>query len=230
MSQWLTEQLQNAHDETFRLFQAKLIPNIDPDTIIGVKTPRLKEIAKEFRNHPDAENFLRELPHSTLEENLIHSRLIMNIRKYDKCLAETDRFLPYVDNWAVCDTLNPAALSKAPERLITDIRRWISDDKVYTIRFGIGMCMRYYLDNLFREEYPELVMNVTNEDYYVQMMQAWYFATALAKQYPSVIPYLEQTKLSPWVHNKTIQKAVESYRITPEKKEYLKSLRIRKGK
>ena len=230
MSQWLDEQLHASQDETFRLFQAKLIPNIDPDTIIGVKTPRIREITREFKSRPDARNFLQELPHTYLEENLIHSRLIMAIRKYDDCLAETDRFLPYVDNWAVCDTLNPTALSKDPDRLIGDIRRWISDEKTYTIRFGICMCMRYYLEDQFREEYPELVRNVTNQDYYVQMMQAWYFATALAKQYTSIVPYLEQTKLSPWVHNKTIQKAVESYRITPEQKEYLKSLRIRKGK
>ena len=228
MSTWLNEQLQESKDETFRLFQAKLIPNINPETILGVKSPRLREITREFKKHPEAQDFLQELPHTYLEENLIHARLVMTIRKYEECLAETERFLPYIDNWAVCDTFNPSALSKEPERLIREIERWIKDEKTYTIRFGIGMSMRYFLDERFSEDYPEMVLHVTNQDYYVQMMQAWYFATALAKQYKAILPYLENRRLPLWVHNKTIQKAIESYRITPEQKSYLKSLRIRK--
>lgn len=215
-------------DLKYRDFHAKLMPTIEKERIIGVRTPELRAFAKKYGRTEDAAVFLQVLPHRYYEENNLHGLLIEQIRDYDTCIEAVEQFLPYVDNWATCDMLTIKVVKKHLDRFILEIRRWMSSDHTYTIRFGIGMLMRYYLDDEFRIEYLDMVAGVRSEEYYVNMMRAWYFATALAKQYESVIPYIEEHRLDVWTHNKTIQKAVESYRITPEQKAYLKTLRIKK--
>lgn len=212
-------------DLKYRDFHSRLMPGIDKDTIIGIRTPVLRKFAKEFVGTAEAENFLQELPHRYYEENNLHMMLLAGIRDYEKCVCEVERFLPYINNWATCDCPAPKCFAKNKEELLPKIRTWMASDHTYTIRYGIEMLMNLYLEEDFKPEYPKLVVAVQSEEYYVNMMIAWYFATALAKQWDAVIPYLEQRKLSPWVHRKTIQKAVESYRITDEQKIYLKSLR-----
>ena len=205
----LQRQLFDLQDLKYREFHSKLMPGIAKETIIGIRTPVLRNFVKEFRKTDEAKIFLAELPHQYYEENNIHMMLIAQIRDYETCIAEVNRFLPYINNWATCDLPH----------------KWIASNETYTIRYGIGTLMRFYLDDDFDPSYVTLVAQVWSEEYYVNMMIAWYLATALAKQWESVIPYLEQRKLPEWVHRKTIQKAVESYRITPEQKVYLKSLR-----
>ena len=209
-------------DEKYRSFQINLIPNIAPETIIGVRTPQLRALAKEM-----GEDFLGDLPHRYFEENQIHSFILEREKCFEKVVAEVEAFLPYVDNWASCDQLSPKVFKKHREELLSHIRRWIVSNRAYTIRFGIEMLMCHYLDDAFTPEYPELVASVQSDEYYVRMMQAWYFATALAKQYDAVAPYIENCRLEKWTHNKAIQKAVESYRISPEQKEYLKQFRVK---
>lgn len=218
------EQLFTLQDVTYRDFQRKLIPNIDPETIIGVRTPELRKLAKQMR---EWECFKQELPHHYFEENQLHAFLLGAGKNFQKTVAEVDTFLPYVDNWATCDQLNPKIFGKHHEELLPYIQRWITSDRVYTIRFAIDMLMSHYLDENFRPEYPEMVASVTHDDYYVRMAAAWYFATALAKQYDTVLPYITQYRLPKWTHNKAVQKTVESYRITPEQKEFLKQFRIK---
>lgn len=222
-------QLFAMQDPAYRDFHSKLIPDVDPARIIGVRTPQLRKYAKTLAKTPEAAEYLRILPHQYYDENNLHGFLIESIRDYDACMAAVNRFLPYVDNWATCDLMAPAVFKKHLPELLEQIRVWIASDHTYTVRFGIGMLMRFYLDDAFSGEYPELVAGVRSEEYYVRMMAAWYFATALAKQYDAVLPYLTEKRLDMWTHNKTIQKAVESYRITPEQKDYLRSLRIRRG-
>lgn len=212
-------------DVTYRDFHSRLMPGIDKDTIIGIRTPMLRKFAKEFAKTAEAENFLQELPHPYYEENNLHMMLLARMKDYEKCVCEVERFLPYINNWATCDSPAPKCFTKHKEELLPKIRTWMASDHTYTIRYGIEMLMNLYLEEDFKPEYPKLVTAVQSEEYYVNMMIAWYFATALAKQWDAVIPYLEQRKLSPWVHRKTIQKAVESYRISDEQKIYLKSLR-----
>ena len=212
-------------DLKYRDFHSRLMPGIDKDTIIGIRTPVLRKFAKEFAGTTEAETFLQELPHQYYEENNLHMMLLAGIKEYEKCVCEVERFLPYINNWATCDCPAPKCFAKHKEELLPKIRTWMVSDHTYTIRYGIEMLMNLYLEEDFKPEYPKLVVAVQSEEYYVNMMIAWYFATALAKQWDAVIPYLEQRKLSPWVHRKTIQKAVESYRITDEQKIYLKSLR-----
>ena len=212
-------------DLKYRDFHSRLMPGIDKDTIIGIRTPVLRKFAKEFAGTTEAETFLQELPHQYYEENNLHMMLLAGIRDYEKCVCEVERFLPYINNWATCDSPAPKCFAKHKEELLPKIRTWMVSDHTYTIRYGIEMLMNLYLEEDFKPEYPKLAAAVQSEEYYVNMMIAWYFATALAKQWDVVIPYLEQRKLSPWVHRKTIQKAVESYRITDEQKIYLKSLR-----
>ena len=207
-------------DEAYGDFTAKLIPTMDRERVIGVRTPALRAFAKDFAKRPEAAEFLKELPHFYLEENALHAFLIERSRDYDACIAALDAFLPFVDSWATCDSLSPACFKKNHTRLISDVRRWLDSDRLYTARFGLGMLMAHFLDGDFAIE---------TEEYYLRMMQAWYFATALAKQYDAALPYLENRRLDPWTHNKTIQKAVESYRITDEQKAYLKTLRIKRG-
>ncbi len=212
-------------DLKYRDFHSRLMPGIDKDTIIGIRTPVLRKFAKNFAGTTEAETFLQELPHQYYEENNLHMMLLAGIKDYEKCVCEVERFLPYINNWATCDSPAPKCFAKHKEELLPKIRTWMASDHTYTIRYGIEMLMNLYLEEDFKPEYPKLAAAVQSEEYYVNMMIAWYFATALAKQWDAVLPYLEQRKLSPWVHRKTIQKAVESYRITDEQKIYLKSLR-----
>ena len=215
-------------DIKYRDFQAPLFPNVEKERMIGVRTPELKKLAKELYGSELANKFIETLPHRYFDENQLHAFLISLIKDYVSCLKEVERFLPYVDNWGTCDQLSPKVFAKHKEELIAPIKKWLKSKHTYTVRFAIGMLMQHYLDESFKEEYMELVSKVSSEEYYINMMIAWYFATALAKQYKTAIKYIEGQKLSPWVQNKTIQKAFESYRITPEQKEYLKSLKITK--
>ena len=225
--EYIIERLFTLQDLSYRDFNAKLIPNVPKDKVIGVRTPDIRKLAKELANTEQGQEFIRILPHKYHEENCLHAFIIEQIKDYDQCISEIDRFLPYIDNWATCDSLSPKVFAKNKDKLVADIKRWISDDKTYTIRFGVGMLMGHYLDEDFDPIYPEMVAGIRSEEYYVNMMLAWYFATALAKQYNAVIPYLEDKKLSLWVHNKTIRKAIESYRITKEQKDYLRTLAIK---
>lgn len=215
-------------DAEYRDFHAKLVPTMEKTKFIGIRTPMLRKFAKKFGKTEESEIFLQVLPHQYYEENNLHGLLIEQIRDYDKCLEELERFLPFIDNWATCDLLALHMMKKHRDVFIREVFRWIESDQPYTIRFGIGMLMRYYLDEEFKTEYPEKVAAIRSEEYYVNMMRAWYFATALAKQYEKVLPFLEKRQMDVWTHNKTIQKAIESYRITSEQKEYLRTLRIKK--
>lgn len=215
-------------DLTYRDFHATLMPTIDKETVIGVRTPMLRAYAKKFGKTADAVTFLEVLPHKYYEENNLHGLLIEQIKDYPACIAAIERFLPYVDNWATCDMIALHTMKKHLDVFIQEVYRWMASDHPYIVRFGIGMLMRYYLDEQFKPEYPEKVAEIKSDEYYVNMMRAWYFATALAKQYDQILPYLEEKKLDTWTHNKTIQKAVESYRIAAEQKCYLRTLRIKK--
>ena len=219
------ERLTACVDEKYRDFQSKLVPNIPKEMILGVRTPDMRKIAKELSGTAEAENFLAELPHKTYEENLVHFFLIAMIRDFDKCVCAVESFLPYVNCWPVCDQSSPKVFSKNHDRLLPLIRKWIASEHVYTVRFGIRMLMNEFLGEDFRPGYLEWVATVKGEDYYIRMMVAWYFATALAKRYDESVPYLEEHRLEPWTHKKTIQKAIESFRIPEEHKEHLKSLR-----
>ncbi len=214
-------------DESFKAFHSKLIPNINPDTIIGIRAPIMRKIAKAEFAKGNFEMFFESLPHKYYDENILHISLINEIKDFDTCIAEIEKFLPFVDNWAVCDGLSPKVLKKHRPELLEHIMLWLKSEHTYTLRFGIKMLMDHFLDEDFSPSYPALVAKVKHEDYYVKMMQAWYFATALAKQYEIILPFIEDHRLEPWVHNKTIQKAVESYRITPEQKEYLKGRKVK---
>lgn len=224
----IQEQLFALQDTKYRDFNSRLLPTVAPETIIGVRVPALRKLAKELGKTPEAEAFLRELPHVYYEENCIHGFLIEQIRDFSQCVAALNVFLPYVDNWGTCDSMSPKALKKEPELLLEHIRRWLASGHTYTIRFGILCLMRHFLDENFRTDNLERVAAIRSEEYYVNMMIAWYFAEALAKQYGAALPYLQERKLAVWTHNKAIQKARESYRITAEQKEYLKSLKIKK--
>lgn len=215
-------------DTGYRDFHARLILTVEKEKIIGIRTPILRKFAKEFGKTEESELFLKVLPHQYYEENNLHGLLIEQIRDYDKCLEELERFLPFIDNWATCDLLALHMMKKHRDIFIREVFRWIESDQPYTIRFGIGMLMRHYLDEEFKTEYPEKVAAIRSEEYYVNMMRAWYFSTALAKQYENVLPFLEKRQMDVWTHTKTIQKAIESYRITSEQKEYLRTLRIKK--
>ena len=223
----IKEELFNLQDEKYRDFQAKLIPTVSPDTVIGVRTPALRKYASQLVKREDVQEFLDVLPHSFFDEYQLHAFIVSAMRDYDRCMEEVIRFLPYVDNWATCDQMSPKVFKKHRQELIPHIKEWIASDATYTIRFAVGMLMEHFLDEDFDPKYPELVADLRSEEYYVNMMIAWYFATALAKQYDAVLPYIENRRLDTWTHNKAIQKSVESYRITPEQKEYLKSLKIK---
>lgn len=224
----IQETLFSMQDTEYRDFQAKLIPGYATDTMIGVRTPELRKYAKALLKEGDVSAFLSELPHRYFDENQLHAFLLSEMKDYESVLVELRRFLPYVDNWATCDQLSPKVFKKHPAELIDEIRCWMASEHIYTIRFGIGMLMQHYLNEHFQPEYLAWVAAVQSEEYYVNMMRAWYFATALAKQYEATIPLLEQQQLDTWTHNKTIQKARESYRITDAQKDYLKTLRRQK--
>ncbi len=221
----IRKMLFSMQDAAYGDFHSKLMPTVERGKVIGVRVPELRKYAKKLARTETAEIFLSDLPHGYYEENNLHAFLLDDIKEYDEAVMRVDAFLPHVDNWATCDGLNPKVFGKNRDKLIGKVGEWMAPEHVYTVRFGIGMLMRYYLEEDFRMEYPDRVAAVKGEDYYIRMMVAWYFATALAKQYDAVLPYLEQGRLDPWTHNKTIQKAIESYRITDEQKAYLRTLK-----
>ena len=212
-------------DEKYADFHSKLMPNIPREKIIGVKVPNMRKLTKEYSKSEESKLFLNNLPHKYYDENLLHGMLISEIKDYDKCINKLDKFLPFVDNWAVCDTISLKVFKNNKEKQIEKIKIWISSKTTYVCRFGILMLMKHFLDDDFKPEYLETVANVKSDEYYIKMMIAWFFATALSKHWDETIIYLEKEKLYIWVHNKTIQKARESYRITTQQKEYLKSLK-----
>ena len=212
-------------DEKNADFSAKLTPGIDREKFLGVRIPASRKLAKEIIKENEHKDFLNSLPHKYYDENILHSILISEIKDYDECIKYVDDFLPYVDNWAVCDTMSPKAFKNKHERLMNDILRWVDSDQTYTIRFGLKILMAHFLDNDFKNEYLKIPAKIKSDEYYINMMIAWFYATALAKQWDSTIVYIENGVLDKWVHNKAIQKARESYRITAEQKEYLKSLK-----
>ena len=224
---YVREQLFAMRDLGYRDFHAKLVPNIDKEKIIGVRTPALRKFAGEFAKSPLAAEFLAALPHEYYEENNLHGFIIAGIRDFDECAGEISRFLPFVDNWATCDSLSPKVFGKHKAELLSKIDEWMASEETYEVRFGIEMLMTYFLEGEFKPEYLEKVAAVKSGEYYINMMAAWYFATALAKQYAAALPLFEEKRLDPWVHNKAIQKAVESFRITDEHKAYLKTLKIK---
>lgn len=214
-------------DVKYRDFQCRLMPTVDPKTVIGVRTPDMRRLAKEFSKTPEAEDFLKILPHTYYEENNLHGFLIETLEDYDQTIKAIDAFLPYVDNWATCDLMSPKVFKKHLSELYEKIKDWLQSDRTYTVRFGIGMLMSFYLDGHFQPEMLDLVAGVKSQEYYVNMMVAWYFATALAKQYDAALPVIRERRLEKWTHNKAIQKAIESYRIHDEQKAYLKTLKVK---
>ena len=213
-------------DEAFAEFQRKLLPTVLPKRIIGVRTPQLKAIAKDIVKNGNAEAFLNLLPHEYFEEDQLHAFILNEYRDFDSCIRQTEIFLPYINNWATCDQFSPKAFAKQPERLLPYIDRWLDSPFTYTVRFGIGMLMRYFLDENFDGAFPARIACIRSDEYYVNMMIAWYFATALAKQYDMVLPLLQNHALPVWTHNMAIRKAKESYRITPAQKAELQALKI----
>lgn len=214
-------------DLSYRDFHARLMPTVSKERVIGVRTPALRKFAKEFGKTKEAEEFLKQLPHEYYEEDNLHGFLIAGMKDFDRCTEELDRFLPYVDNWATCDLMSPKIFKKHLQELLVKIRVWTASEHTYMIRFGVGMLMSLYLDDAFELEYPEMVSGIRSDEYYVNMMIAWYFATALAKQYEAVLPFIENGRLDKWTHNKAIQKAVESCRVSDGQKAYLRTLKIR---
>jgi len=212
-------------DEKYRAFNSSLIPNIDAGTMIGVRVPALRTLAKELFTTIEYRKYFRLLPHQYFEENMLHAFMICFIKDFDECAAAAEDFLPYIDNWAVCDTFSPQVFKKQPEKLLPHIERWLNSEKPYTVRFAIGMLMQHFLDEHFAPEYLKKVAAVSSSEYYVNMMRAWYFATALAKQYERAVIYIEENRLDAWTHNMTIRKANESRRISAETKRYLSTFR-----
>jgi len=222
------EKLFCLQDLKYRDFSCRLIPTVDPQRVIGVRTPALRRYARELANQPEGEAYLQILPHFFFEENNLHGYLLEQIRDYNRVILELERFLPYVDNWATCDTLSPAVFKRHLPELRQQCHIWLDSSHTYTVRFGIGMLMRYFLgDSTFYPEDLERVAEIRSEEYYIKMMVAWYFATALAKQYDAALPYLAGRRLEVWTHNKAIQKALESNRITPEQKAVLRSWKVK---
>lgn len=216
-------------DEKYAKFECTLTPGIDSKNVIGVRVPQIRNIAKEFiKDEKNCYKFLNELPHKYFDENMLHVALLSLIKDYDECIKYVEEFLPYIDNWAVCDILSPKCFKKNKEKLIKKIEKWSKSKKIYTCRFGIEMLMSHYLDEDFKEEYLQIPARIHSKEYYTNMMIAWFYATALAKKWDETIVYLEKHKLDTWVHNKTIQKATESYRITDKQKKYLRTLKITK--
>ena len=224
----IRQRLFELQDVSYRDFQVKLIPTVETESMIGVRTPALRKLAREYGKREDIGEFLQDLPHRYFDENQLHAFIISGIKDFETCIMYVEKFLPYVDNWATCDQMSPTVFKKKRQELLPYIREWVKSDRTYTVRFGIGMLMQHYLDEDFDPSYPEMVSGIKSEEYYISMMIAWYFATALAKQYDTVLPYIEEKRLDSQTHNRAIQKAVESYRITQEQKAYLKMLKIRK--
>ena len=212
-------------DIPYRDFQSKLIPTVDRDSVIGVRTPELRALAKALAKRSDVSDFLSALPHRYFDENQLHAFIISLTKDFELCVNQVCEFLPFIDNWATCDQLSPKVFKKHKTELLPLINNWIGSGKTYTVRFGVGMLMEHFLDEAFDKEYPQIAAQIRSDEYYVNMMRAWYFATALAKQYEAVVPFIESGVLDGFTHNKAIQKAVESCRITPEQKTYLKTLK-----
>ena len=228
ISDEIRDELFKMQDIGYRDFNSKLIPTVKKEDMIGVRTPELRKYAKKLLKEEGVEDFLHSLPHKYFDENQLHAFIISEIKDFKFCIDELINFLPYLDNWATCDQLSPKIFKKHRNDLLPHIYEWLKSDKTYTVRFGIGMLMEHFLDEDFKSEYPEMVAAVRSEEYYINMMTAWYFATALAKQYESILPFIEGNKLDTWTHNKSIQKAIESNRINAEQKNYLKGLKIKK--
>ncbi|MCR5617027.1 MAG: DNA alkylation repair protein [Clostridiales bacterium] len=224
----IQKELFENRDLKYAEFQGKLIPGKDPDRVLGIRTPVLRKLAKTLVKREDISEFLDDLPHGYFDEDQLHAFIISEMKDYKRCMEELQKFLPYVDNWATCDQMSPKIFKKHRSELLGCIREWIKSDRTYTIRFAVGMLMEHFLDEDFSVKYPEMISKVRSDEYYVNMMIAWYFATALAKQYDPVLPFIENRKLDVRAHNKAIQKAIESYRITDEKKAYLRTLKIKK--
>ena len=222
----IEKELFKMQDKEYAALQQKIIPTADPGSVIGVRTPELRAFAKVLYKDEGCGKFLKSLPHEYFDENQLHAFVISLEKDFDKCVQEVEAFLPYVDNWATCDQMSPKAFKKQPEKLLPYIRKWLKSDETYTVRFAIGMLMEHFLGDSFLPEYADMVAEVSSEEYYINMMRAWYFATALAKQYDAIIPYVENKRLDDWTHNKTIQKSIESCRITDEQKQYLRSLKV----
>lgn len=223
----IQKQLFEMQDAGYKAFQSKLMPTVDPEQVIGVRTPQLRNYARELAKTPEAEAFLIQLPHQYYEENNLHAMLLMSLKSYEECVEKVKKFLPFVDNWATCDLLRPAVFKRHLPELTGEVSKWLQSEHTYTVRFGIGMLLSYYLDDAFEPKYLDWAAKIRSQEYYINMMTAWYFATALAKKYEKTLPYLTEQRLDIWTHNKTIQKAIESYRITPEQKEFLRGLRRR---
>ncbi len=220
-------QLWAMQDPEYKDFHSKLIPTVDSGAIIGVRTPQLRKYARKLAKDPQIEDFLTQLPHRYYDENNVHAFVVEQMKDYEECLAQIQRFLPYVDNWATCDMMAPKVFGQHKAELLTPIRSWITSEETYTIRYGIGMLMRFYLDEDFVPDYLRWVAEVASREYYVNMMRAWFFATALAKQYDRTVPFFEEKRLDDWTHNKAVQKACESLRITAQQKKYLRGLKVR---
>lgn len=214
-------------DLKYKEFQCKLMPTVDPGTVIGVRTPDLRKLTKEYSKTPESSKFLKILPHRYYDENNLHGFLIEPIKDYDAAVAAVVAFLPYIDNWATCDLISPKVFIKHLPEPYEKIKVWLKSDKTYTVRFGIEMLMSFYLDGNFQPKMLELVAGIRSDEYYINMMIAWYFATALAKQYDAALPYIQNQRMEKWTHNKVIQKAIESYRISDESKVYLRTLKVK---
>ena len=221
----IRKELKKLQDKGYREMQVTIIPTLEADSIIGVRTPALRQLAKELAKREDISEFFSDLPHKFFEENQLHAFILSGMKDAESCIRLVDEFLPYVDNWATCDQMSPKVFKKHKQLLLEYVDKWIRSEHTYVKRFAIGMLMEHFLDEDFKTSYLTKVSKIRSEEYYVNMMIAWYFATALAKQYEDTLPFIEKQKLDKWTHNKSIQKAVESYRITPEQKEYLKTLK-----
>ena len=221
----IEKELFELQDIKYRDFHSRLMPTIDKERIIGVRVPILRKYAKSLAKSHKRDAFLSELPHRYYEENNVHAFVIETIKDYDTAMCETEKFLPYIDNWATCDMFSPKVFAMNTDRLLVKIREWLNSELTYTVRYGIGMLMRYFLDDEFKSEYLKLVAHIKSDEYYVNMMRAWYFATALSKRYDEILPYIAENRLDDWTHNMTIKKAIESNRINTETKKYLRTLK-----
>ena len=222
----IVSELFRLRDADYAQLQRKTIPTVEGDRFIGVRTPELRALAKRLYGNAETEAFLDELPHAYFDENQLHAFIISLEKDFGRCMARVETFLPYIDNWATCDQMSPKAFRKEPEQLLAHIHEWIHSGRTYTVRFAVGMLMQHFLGDSFRTEYADTVARIRSDEYYINTMRAWYFATALARQYTAVLPFLEERRLDDWTHNKAIQKSVESFRITAEQKAYLRTLRV----
>ena len=223
----IRERLFSLRDEEYRDFNSKLIPTVAKDSVIGVRTPGMRKLAKEYAARPDIESFLKDLPHKYYDENNLHGFIISLGKNYYEVIENVEQLLPYIDNWATCDMMSPKAFGKNKDKLIKSIESWLMSKHEYTVRFGIVMLMTHYLGDDYKDIYSQMVSNVRRDEYYIKMAQAWYFATALTKNYEKAVPYIEERMLDKWTHNKAIQKACESFRVRDEQKAYLKTLNLK---